>query len=171
MVALTDAGVELDAMIGNRSQYSQALIEGNDSLDAIPTWVETIVYPFELAADNPPPQQYLDIMDNFQSGWSDDPKALGVEAWSAWLLWAKAATACGSELTRDCVMDEVDSVVEWDGGGRTAPQTRTTGDSPEGPWCVAALRATSDGFSYDEEFTQPDQGIWSCSDEGQQPKA
>jgi len=170
-VSLADADVTLDAMIGNRSQYSGALIDGNDTLDTIPTWVETISYPFELAADNPPTQQYLDLMDGHISGWSDDPKALGVEAWSAWLLWAKAATACGSELTRDCVMEQVDSVVEWDGGGITAPQTRTTGDSPAGPWCVAVLRATTGGFTYDEEFTNPNEGIWHCDEAGQQPKA
>jgi len=167
MVAMNDAGFELDAFLGNRSNYSSALIEGNDSLDTIPTWVETIIYPFEMADQNPPTQQFLDIMDGHISGWSDDPKALGVEAWSSWLLWAKAATECGSDLTRSCVLEK-SQVGDWDGGGLTAPQTVPSDGTPEAPFCAAIMRANPDGFEYDEEFTQPNEGIFNCDEANQQ---
>ncbi len=169
MVAMADAGLELDGVLGNRSQYSSALIAGNDSLAAYPTWVETLIHPFELAADNPPTQQFLDILDDEVSGWSSDPKALGVEAFSAWLLWAKAAKECGSDLTRACVIEKAEAVGTWDGGGLTSPQAVPSQGSPEAPFCAAILRATPDGFVYDEEFTQPNQGIFNCDEENQQP--
>jgi ABC-type branched-subunit amino acid transport system substrate-binding protein len=169
MVAMADAGLELDGVLGNRSQYSSSLIAGNDSLDDYPTWVETIVYPFELAADNPPTQQFLQIMDAHISGWSNDPKALAVEAFSSWLLWAKAATECGSDLSRDCVLEKAESVGTWDGGGITSPQEVPSQGSPSAPFCAAILRATTDGFVYDEELTQPNEGIFNCDEANQQP--
>lgn len=169
MTAMADAGLALDGVLGNRSQYSSALIAGNDALDTIPTWVETLIFPFEMASDNPPTQQFLDLMDDHIAGWSDDPKALGVEAWSSWLLWAKAATACGADLTRDCVMEEAAGVGTWDGGGLTAPQIVSSEAEPQGPFCAAVLRATSAGFEYDEEFTQPNEGIFNCDEANQQP--
>lgn len=42
---------------------------------------------------------------------------LGMQATSSFLLWATAADACGSDLTRQCVIDELSQVHEWDGGG------------------------------------------------------
>lgn len=120
-----------------------------------------------MAEDNPPTQQFLDILDEQIPGWSDDPKALGVEAFSSWLLWAQAATACGSDLTRECVLEEAGDVGEWTGGGLTSPHTVTTEPSPQSPFCAVILRATTDGFEYDEEFTQPNEGVWNC-DEGNQ---
>lgn len=168
MVAMADAGMELDGVLGNRSQYSSALIAGNDSLDDYPTWVETLIYPFELADDNPPTQQFLDILDDHIAGWSDDPKALAVEAFSSWLLWAKAAKECGSELTRDCVIEKAEAVGTWDGGGITSPQTVPSQGSPSAPFCAVILRATPEGFVYDEEFTQPNEGIFNCDDANQQ---
>jgi hypothetical protein len=129
--------------------------------------VETLIYPFELAADNPPTQQFLDIMDDHIPGWSDDPKALAVEAWSSWLLWATAASECGSELTRACVVEQAEAEGTWDGGGITAPQVVPSQGEPKGPFCAAILRATTDGFEYDEEFTQPNESIFNCSEENQ----
>ncbi len=167
MTTMADAGFTPRAVLGNRSQYSSAMIDGNDGLRDIPTWVESIVYPFEMADENPPTQQFLDIVDAEISGWSGDPKALGVEGFSSWLLWAKAATACGSELTRDCVLEQAARVGEWDGGGITSPHTVTTDDAPASPFCAAVLSATPDGFAYDEEFTAPNQDIWNCDDANQ----
>lgn len=167
--AVDEVGATLDGFLGNRSHYANSLIEGNDTLDTIPTWVEAVIWPFEMADENPPTQQFLDIMDGHISGWSGDPKALGVEAWSAWLLWAKSATACGSDLTRDCVMGQAEGEPSWDGGGLTAPQVLPVGDTPGGPMCVTVLRATADGFVYDEDFTQPTDRIFNCDEANLSP--
>ena len=42
---------------------------------------------------------------------------LGVQAWSAWLLFAEAAKACGSDLTRRCVYEHAKQIHDWTGGG------------------------------------------------------
>ena len=40
---------------------------------------------------------------------------------SAWLLWAKSATECGSNLTVDCVLQKAAAHPAWDAGGFAAP--------------------------------------------------
>ena len=64
--------------------------------------VNSYIVPFELASQYPATQQYIDLLNQYAGG--AKPKSLGVNAMSAWLLWATAAKACGSNLTRDCVM-------------------------------------------------------------------
>jgi hypothetical protein len=46
---------------------------------------------------------------------------LGMQATSAFLLWAQAAKTCGSQLTRQCMVNELAKVHEWTGGGLHAP--------------------------------------------------
>ncbi len=69
--------------------------------------------PFEEAGQVPVVQQFLDIVD--ANG--GDPNQLGQQAASSFLLWATAAKACGSDLTRECVSQQLDRTHEWDGGG------------------------------------------------------
>lgn len=42
---------------------------------------------------------------------------LGMQSTSSFLLWATAAKECGSDLTRQCMIDELSKVDAWDGGG------------------------------------------------------
>jgi hypothetical protein len=164
MTAFGDVGFAPDVMLGNPALYSQALIEGNEALADVPMYVETNAYPFEMADENPPTRQFLDLLDATVPDWSDDPKATAVDAWSAWLLFARSATACGSELTRECVLDEAASVGSWDAGGIRAPVEISVGE-PAGPMCAAVVRATPDGFEYDEELTDPNEGVFNCSED------
>ena len=68
---------------------------------------------FEEADQNPATQQYLDIVE--ASG--GDASTLGMQSASAFLLWATAAKACGSDLTRACVVDQLEAIHSWNGGG------------------------------------------------------
>jgi len=47
---------------------------------------------------------------------------VGQLATSAFLLWATAAKACGSDLTRECVLEHLGGVHEWTAGGLSSPQ-------------------------------------------------
>ena len=163
MNSFSDIGFKPKAVLGNPGLYSKTFIDGNDALADIPTYVEVVVYPFEEADENPPTQQFLDLMDAELPGWSDVPKALAAQGWAAWLLFAQSAKACGSDLTRDCVMKEAAAAGEWDAGGLIAPGTISVGE-PVGPWCAVMMRATPDGFEMDEEFTEPTDGIWNCDE-------
>lgn len=42
---------------------------------------------------------------------------LGMQSTSSFLLWATAAKECGSDLTRQCMIDELSQIHDWDGGG------------------------------------------------------
>ena len=67
------------------------------------------------------PQQYLDLMKQYKP----DGKIayLGVQGLSAWLLFAKAASECGADLSRDCVWKKARARSP---NGRVAGCTRST---------------------------------------------
>jgi hypothetical protein len=97
--------------------------------------------PFEDAKDSPALQRYLDLVEQYKP---DAKKAfLGVNAFSAWLLFAQAAKECGADLTRRCVYDNAKKIHDWTGGGLHAASdpgnNRASG-------CFLELTATADGF-------------------------
>jgi ABC-type branched-subunit amino acid transport system substrate-binding protein len=79
------------------------------------TFVRIAIAPFEEADEHPATQQYLDAMDQY----APDGKVatLGVHAFSAGLLFAVAAQAVGSDLTRETVAEQLDGIHSWTGGG------------------------------------------------------
>ncbi|MFI6517643.1 hypothetical protein ACIBF1_18955 [Spirillospora sp. NPDC050679] len=79
--------------------------------------VGMIFQPFENAAEVPAVKQYMDLV-NARKG---KVALLGMQAASSFLLWAQSAKACGSDLTRQCVVDRLAKVHEWTGGGLHAP--------------------------------------------------
>ena len=122
------------------------------------TFIPSSFAPFEDAKHNPATQQYLDAFAKYKPD-AKTKAALGVQAWSAWLLFAQAAKACGSDLTRKCVYDNALKVHEWTGGGLHAP---TDPGNNVGSKCFVLLQASGDGFStVDVGATD---GIYRCSD-------
>lgn len=119
------------------------------------TWVGTAYYPFELSAQNPPTAQYVNIMK------SDDPggkiSAIGVEGWDAWMLFATAVKACGSNLTRACLLQQAADQPNWTGGGIKPPVNTTTTNRQAGP-CLLMLKVTAAGFSPDTSVLAPTPG-------------
>ena len=71
--------------------------------------------PYE-AADLPVMQQFTKILSEYAP--ATMKKTFFAEtAFSGWLLFAKAAKACGSQLTRTCITDNVAKETKWTGGG------------------------------------------------------
>ncbi len=70
--------------------------------------------PFENKDAVPAVADYLSVMDA-----NPDAKQglLGMQSTSSFLLWATAAKACGSDLTRQCMINELSKVTSWTGGG------------------------------------------------------
>jgi hypothetical protein len=90
------------------------------------------------------------------------PKSLGINSTSAWLLFAESAKACGSQLTRTCVMDHAAATTNWTGGGLHVPEkpSNANGDSSQ---CFTILQASSSGFTVDKTVLKPNsQGIYNC---------
>ena len=123
------------------------------------TWISTSYYPFEGAKDNPATQQYLDVMAKFNPG--GKIAALGINAFSGWLLFATAARDCGSNLTRTCLLDKAGANTAWTGGGLGAPVS-TSFTNRELAQCYAAVKATPTAFQLDPTFLPPNQGIYNC---------
>ena len=79
--------------------------------------VQLNTVPFEEEADSEALQAYLAAYEAVDSKGKPAPTSLGVQSFSAGLLFATAAKAVGDDLTRDNVLAELQKVKEWDGGG------------------------------------------------------
>lgn len=123
--------------------------------------INTYIVPFELAGQYPAVKQYIDLLSKYANG--AKPKALGVNAMSAWLLFAKSVKQCGSTLTRACVMSKAGAVTGWDSGGLSAPSDPGNATGPT-ERCFVLVQATQTGFVVDKEITKPNTGIFNCSD-------
>jgi hypothetical protein len=157
--ALRDIGYPLDFVRADANHYDRKLIDtAGSALTDAPVYVQLSIVPFETAAPSSATAQYLKLFDQYKpSGKSHT--YLGVNAFSAWLLFAKAAASCGNDLTRRCMYDAAKRVHTWTGGGLHAPTDPGAGTSTP---CFATVRATPNGFRLMTD-TRPDHGIFNCS--------
>jgi ABC-type branched-subunit amino acid transport system substrate-binding protein len=154
--ALVDANYELDWIRTDANHYDSKLIDiGGAAIRN--TYIRSAFYPFENASKNPATEQYLEAFKEYLP----DGKAkayLGLQAWSAWLLWAKAARECGADLTRTCVYNKLQKVTDWTGGGLHA--TQNPGDTKPGD-CFTLITAKPTGFELAD--IKPNDSIYSCN--------
>ena len=176
VVAMRDAGVKYVAMASTFEEFvnlQNAMaeqnfepevvdLEANFYDDAYPetagavadgSLVRITTSPFQDDPVDPALQVYLDWLDQTAGG-DAKPALLGVQAFSAGLLFATAAKACGSELTRDCLMEQLDQITEWDGGGMHAPANPADNEITR---CFIQMEVVDGGF----ERAFPDEGF-SC---------
>ena len=140
-------GVDLD-VIDLGQQYYDPAIAADASADGALVLTNTV--PFSEADQTPILSLYLDYMDRV--GAEDKATSLGVQAFSAGLLFATAAEALGSDLTQDGLVTELRGITEWDGGGLhmvTDPGENVPQD------CVLYLEVTGGEFARDF----PDEGF------------
>src|SRR3546814_17472202 len=86
---------------------------------------------------------------------------LGQQGLSSWLLFARAATACGSDLTAECLIDEARAMTGWETGGLHAPQTPCN-VTPSARYLLLALETS--GCVVNDDATKPDEWLYN-SDE------
>jgi ABC-type branched-subunit amino acid transport system substrate-binding protein len=134
--ALKDCGAEVVYYSGQAFPNLQNLLDAAAQVDYHPLWVtdsnnylksfadwntagfgdnvllRSNFVPFEYAEEGSAAQQYIDLV----TAADRDVSQLGMQATSAFLLWATAAKEC-TELTRQCVLDELAQITSWDGGG------------------------------------------------------
>jgi hypothetical protein len=154
--AMDTAGWEPDVLMLSGNFYDDKYAE--EAGDVAPNlYIQSQFHPFELAADNKATQDYLDLMAEYNPG--GKVALLGVQAMSSYLLFARAATACGSDLTAECLIEQAAAETDWTGGGLHAKQTPGN-DTPSA--CFLLLGLGADGFSYNEDATQPTEGLYNC---------
>ncbi len=134
---LKDCGAQMVYFSGSPSPYFENFLDAAAQLGYDPVWFteanfvtpefsdwnvsgnadrvysKMLFTPLEQADLNPTTQQYIDIV----TAHGGDVSLLGAQATSAFLLWATGAKACGSNLTSQCVLDELHQVHDWTGGG------------------------------------------------------
>jgi ABC-type branched-subunit amino acid transport system substrate-binding protein len=130
-----DAVVELNVNFYN-AKYPRQAGEVADG-----TYIDLTVWPFEEAEDNPAMAEYLRAL---RAAVPDtQPEELGVQSWSAALLWATAMKNLGSDVTREALVAELETITSWDGGGlhgETDPANQVPSD------CIIVMQVRDGGF-------------------------
>lgn len=129
-------------------QYYDPAMAAEPAADG--AFVLTNTTPFAEADDTPALQVYETWLEKA----GGKPSSLGVQAFSAGLLFAQAAASLGDDLTQEGLVEALKQIHEWDGGGlqMTAdPGTNSHND------CFLYLQIKSGKF----ERSFPDEGF-SC---------
>jgi ABC-type branched-subunit amino acid transport system substrate-binding protein len=136
--AMSDAGWR-PTVVDLGQQYYDASLPGKPGTEGALVLTNTV--PFEEADRTPALQVYLRWLKKASP--RTPPTTLGVQAFSAGLLFAQAASALGSDLTRDGLVDQLKKIKHWDGGGLQAPAD--PGDN-EGLRCFLYMQVKGNGF-------------------------
>ena len=139
LTAIDQLGLKLTYLM-ETNDYSTQLSSWNTSGIADNAYFRDAFIPLEEASQVPAVQQYLDAVKAV-GGKVDQ---LGQQAASSFLLWATEAKACGSNLTRQCMLNNLSKVHNWTGGGLHA-QADPGGNVP--PQCGMLLKLTGTTFS------------------------
>jgi hypothetical protein len=162
--AMTTAGYH-PAFVILGTQFADSPTEkavlANPSLP--PVYVETQWWPLSLASQNPSTEELVTTMHKYSKG--DDIDFDDEISAESWLLWAKAASACGAALTVNCVLNHAAATTNWDAGGIEAPIAKLTlsNENPQPTPCFAMMQFDPKGILYDKKLTAPTQSIWNCN--------
>jgi ABC-type branched-subunit amino acid transport system substrate-binding protein len=162
---------ELETNFYNTKYPELAKEQGADTTN---TFVRLPIWPFEEADQNPAMSSYLSILK--KSVPEAQPEELGVQAFSAGLLFATAAKAAGPQLTRANLVTELKKVHEWSGGGLHG-QSDPGGNKATSCFLMMKVDSQSDKPGFKRYFPLPDKNKeiydkgkgWSCPDDATIP--
>lgn len=137
------------------------LEEGSDTIGDV--LIRTTFFPIDLAEENPATEDYLTLLAEHGSG-KGKPAMLGQQSLSSWLLFAHAVKECGTDVTRECVVEAGNSVTDWTGGGLHGSSNPAENEPVS---CFMVMVVEDGEFVYDEEFTAPNEGRWNCDPDNQ----
>jgi len=159
IAALAQINYKLDWISAAANQYDpKTIAAAGSALNYENVIVGIGTTPFE-ATDVPAVQQYAALFNKYLPSSNRKTAALGMNSFSAWLLFAQAAKACGADLTRKCMFDNATKVTKWDGGGIQAP-TNVAQDTVAGP-CMVNMQASPSGWTIIK--WDPTEGVFNCS--------
>ncbi|MFN3217531.1 MAG: ABC transporter substrate-binding protein [Acidimicrobiales bacterium] len=107
--------------------YDSACAQANADGVLDGTYMRLAIVPFEEREANAATDDYMTMMEDAGEGIS----AVAVQTVSAFLMWATAASECGSELTRACVIDTASTFTEWTGHGLHVPTNPGANETPD----------------------------------------
>jgi Periplasmic binding protein len=156
--AMNDINYSPEFISINANNYDRGLIENAGAALKDNVYMSTPFVPFEAAKPGSATRQYLDAFAEYLPD-GKARAAYGAQAFSAWLLFAQSAKACGNDLTRKCVYDHAKQVTAWTGGGLHATQNVSANTVSR---CVTVLKATTRGFVRVKDLNATD-GIFHCA--------
>jgi hypothetical protein len=140
-------------ILGEADVYGPALAQWNTAGFGDNIYVRQAFQPLENASVVPAVQQYLTTVH--ASG--GKVGQLGEQATSAFLLWATAAKSCGSNLTRQCMVNTLSKIHKWDGGGLQAVADPGANMPPD---CGMLVKLTGTSWA---QFYPKAQGQMDCN--------
>jgi ABC-type branched-subunit amino acid transport system substrate-binding protein len=154
--ALREQGVSLPVMDVTTQGYSQ------DYLEAVGPAGEGSYVPLghvllEEADQIPALAEYVDWLE--QTAPDEEPTSNGLTAWVRAAMFVEAATEVGPELTRDALIEELESMTDFDAGGLIPPIDVGDPVPTQGCFVMAQVR---DG-AYERVF--PDEGFHCSPDD------
>ncbi|UGT61201.1 ABC transporter substrate-binding protein [Nocardia asteroides] len=157
---LTSMNYKLDWIDANSNSYNEIFLDAAKTSLGFQNNVAdlTDTAPLSAAAKVPAVQQLKDLYAQYSP--DSDITFQGLKAFGAWLLFAKAATACGDDLTRACVYNTAAKETKWTGGGLQAPVDLSK-PFAEQPRCFNVQQATPDGWK-PADFKPNTEGVFNC---------
>jgi ABC-type branched-subunit amino acid transport system substrate-binding protein len=164
--AMNTAGYRPTFMLLGTVFYTKTTLQAASSSTFPPTYVEEQFWPFEMASQSPGLSMLEALMHKYSPGDAIDVN--DEMAFDSWVLWAKAATACGSHLTVSCVLAHAATQKNWSAGDIAAPVKRLTmsDDDPKPSACFVLLKVGRSSYVYDKAVTRPTNSIWNCTPSG-----
>lgn len=159
--AMTDVGFKPDLLLDVAgTAYNPIVPKGLKAVPSMttPYYSQTNLFPLQMADQNPATKLAVDLIKQVNPDRAGDPAiTLG---YGSWVLWAQSATACGNNLTVQCVIDKAKAQKTYDAGGLRAPVdvSDPLAISP----CELIQKVTADGFVYDRDLTRPNRGVFNC---------
>jgi len=155
--AFSQIDYKLDWIAGAGNQYDPKLIDNAGAgLDLNSVFIQDGTAPF-IATTIPAIPQYEQLFQQYLPK-GKSQASLGLNSFTAWLLFATAAKECGSTMTRKCIYDAGIKTTSWDGGGISALSNPA---SKQPSPCFATLQATGKEFKLLDWQTQD--GVWNCN--------
>ncbi len=142
--------------------YVKATAQATASIHLPPTYLALQLWPFELASQSPGLTELETVMHKYAPGTAIDQN--DELAASSWVLFAKAATACGANLTVSCVLSHAAAQKNWSAGDIQAPtaQLAMSDQNPTPSDCFTMVQLQGGKFSWDKSLTAPNNQIWNC---------
>jgi Periplasmic binding protein len=157
--AMKDVGYKPKFLLLVPPGFTPKTVASANSVAYPPTYVALSHLPFQLSNQFPVMAQAESIVKAVKP--NPDLGDFTALAFNAWALWAKSATACGSNLTVACVLQKAGSETSWTAGGMFPPVT-TSPEHPKGSPCLLEMRLTPKAWVYDKAVTNPDNGVYNC---------
>jgi hypothetical protein len=154
LTAMNELG-EHPLYLTEAADYTTPFAQWNTQGIADQTYTREAFQPLENADIVPAVKQYVDIVKG--DGGAVDQ--LGEQATSAFLLWATEAKACGSALSRQCMVNHLATVHDWTGGGLHSSADPADNLPPE---CGVLLKLTGGTWS---QFYPKTRGQYDCNPE------